>query len=64
MTDDEKKQRCPFDVLFDIIDEWQEKGKQPLAHKSSKDYENRKCPSCGAFVTREKTICAGCGKKL
>jgi hypothetical protein len=64
MTDDEKKKRCPFDVLFDIIDEWQEKGKQSTAHKNTKDFENKKCHSCGEFVTREQIVCVNCGKKL
>jgi RNA polymerase subunit RPABC4/transcription elongation factor Spt4 len=64
MANNDDKQRCPFDVLFDIIDEWQEKGKKPSSRQNIKDFQNKRCPSCGAFVTRKQTECSNCGKIL
>jgi ribosomal protein S27AE len=64
MADNADKQRCPFDVLFDIIDGLQEKGKKSSSPENIKDFQNRRCPSCGAFVTRKQTECSNCGGKL
>lgn len=64
MDDKNDKQRCPFDVLFDVIDEWQEKSKKSSSRLNIKDYQNKRCPSCGAFVTKKQTVCSKCEEKL
>jgi hypothetical protein len=57
-----KKKKCPFDVIFDILDDWKALSNTDPTGKNRNAPAVRQCGSCGKTIPFKSTSCRYCGK--
>lgn len=57
-----EKKKCPFDIMFDILDDWKKLSNTGPAGTNKNAHAVRQCDSCGKTILFKSTSCRYCGK--